>query len=85
MPVMEGMEMLRLLRERGNAIPVILCTADVQESTRSTCEELGIIGFLGKPFKQEELVTFLGQACGAEQLGGEEQVASVGKDCVSCD
>ena len=85
MPVMEGMEMLRLLRERGNTIPVILCTADVQESTRSTCEELGIVGFLGKPFKQEKLVKFLGQACGAQQLGAEEQVASVGKDCISCD
>ncbi len=79
MPVMEGIEMLRILRENGNTVPVILCTADVQQSTRTACEELGIVGFLGKPFKQEELVGLLSLACGTEQ-GCES-----GKDCVSCD
>lgn len=69
MPVMEGIEMLRILRSEGNDIPVIMCSADVQESTRSTCESLGIVGFLGKPFKIEELASLLDQACGA--LSGE--------------
>ncbi len=65
MPVMEGMEMLRILREKGNQIPIIVCSADVQESTRTTCEELGIVGFLGKPFKQEDLADLLCQAAEA--------------------
>ncbi len=84
MPVMEGMEMLRTLRENGNTLPVIVCSADVQQSTRTACEELGIVGFLGKPFKQEELVGLLAQACGALQDTPGEQDGALGKDCVSC-
>lgn len=84
MPVMEGIEMLRVLREKGSTIPVIVCSADVQESTRTTCDELGITGFLGKPFKQDELASLLSQACGSEQVPMAEQASDSGKDCVSC-
>lgn len=63
MPVMEGTEMLRSLRVDGNNIPVIMCSADIQETTQSMCNELGVIGFLGKPFKSEELTKLIEEAC----------------------
>ena len=72
MPVMEGVEMLRHLRAAGNAVPIVMCSADVQQSTRSTCEELGISGFVGKPFKPEQLVELIDRAC------------DTGRECASC-
>ena len=71
MPVMEGVEMLRCLRAADNHIPVIMCSADIQDSTRSACEELGVAGFIGKPFKPEELAQAVANAI------------AEGKECVA--
>ena len=56
MPQMDGYEFLRQLRNGGAAIPVIVATADIQETSRALCKELGVSGFLNKPAKGNELV-----------------------------
>jgi len=56
MPQMGGHEFLRRLRNGGAEIPVIVATADIQETSRSLCEEFGVSGFLNKPAKGDELV-----------------------------
>ncbi len=53
MPGMNGFELLEIIRERGIDIPVIILSADIQDSTRKRCQELGIVAFLNKPVKAD--------------------------------
>ncbi len=55
LPKLSGHEVLRRLRERGNATPVLVLTAD--NSTRSRVVELdhGADDYVAKPFEVEEL------------------------------
>jgi twitching motility two-component system response regulator PilH len=56
MPNMTGVEVLEVLHARGLQIPVIILTADIQESVREKCLALGVAGFLNKPLKPTELL-----------------------------
>jgi CheY-like chemotaxis protein len=55
MPNTGGLEVLEALRERGAKAPVIVLTADIQETTREQCLELGAVRFANKPVKADEL------------------------------
>ncbi len=56
MPEMSGFEVIKALNEKGLSIPVVVLSADVQESTRAECLELGAVAFVNKPPKEAELV-----------------------------
>lgn len=62
MPNVDGLELLTRLRQAGNAIPVIVVSADIQESTQAACEEQGIHGFLNKPCKRADLLALIASA-----------------------
>lgn len=62
MPVMDGHDFLRNLRAGGAKVPVIVASADIQETSRTACEEMGISGFLNKPIKAEQLVELVQKA-----------------------
>ena len=49
MPDMNGIEVLDILAGRGDALRVLVVTADIQDTTRNRCLELGVAGFLNKP------------------------------------
>ena len=55
MPDMDGFAVLRALQAQGSKIPVLIISADIQESTRSLGFELGAAEFINKPAKAEEL------------------------------
>jgi len=55
MPKMEGIEVLEILQTKGVAIPIAVMTADVQESMKTRCLELGAQHFLNKPVKPENV------------------------------
>jgi CheY-like chemotaxis protein len=55
MPVLDGIGFLRRIRHQGRVLPVVVLTADIQESTRELCENLGVSGFLQKPARSEDL------------------------------
>lgn len=55
MPGMSGQEILKKLKENYPHIPVIVQTADIQESVRDECLELGARAFLNKPPHRDEL------------------------------
>ena len=59
MPGMSGEDVLAGLRQRGVRIPVIVHTADIQDSTRQKCLELGAGAFLNKPPQAQELMAAL--------------------------
>ena len=59
MPEMGGIEVLEIMRERNLHIPVIVHTADIQDTTRQHCLDLGAVAFINKPFRADELLTAL--------------------------
>lgn len=59
MPGMGGVEFLRKLKERNIKKPVVVVSADIQETTRKECMDLGAVGFVPKPLKGESLANLL--------------------------
>jgi CheY-like chemotaxis protein len=55
MPELDGFGLLKALREQGSKIPVIVLSADIQDSARQRCEELGAFMMLKKPPKAPEI------------------------------
>ena len=74
MPQMDGLEMLRRLRERGNNVYVIILTAYDSFTYAQSALRLGAVDFLLKPFHDgdlEQAVTAL-----RKRIGGEEKADS---------
>ncbi|MEW6109882.1 MAG: response regulator [Nitrospirota bacterium] len=55
MPGMDGLKILKTLSDQKRGIPMIVVTADIQESTRKQCIELGAAAVINKPPKEDEL------------------------------
>jgi CheY-like chemotaxis protein len=67
MPVMNGAQTLAELKERGLTVPVIILSADVQESVREECFKFGVIDFLGKPPDKEKLLSTIEKAIASKE------------------
>jgi twitching motility two-component system response regulator PilH len=65
MPGMDGMAVLSELRSRGSGVPVVVVTADIQESTRSRVLALGARSMVNKPVNREKLLDAIAAALGA--------------------
>lgn len=55
MPVMDGMEATRRIREKGISVPVVMLTASVEEVVREACIAAGANAVLHKPVQLEQL------------------------------
>jgi len=62
MPELDGEKFLQFIKQRNLTIPVIVITADIQESTRNQCINLGAFDVVNKPFKAEKLKEILQRA-----------------------
>ena len=62
MPELDGYGLLRLVRDHNLAIPVLILTSDIQNTTRSECLALGALDVLNKPVKKETLVPVIKDA-----------------------
>ena len=62
MPVMDGIGYLRGLNARKLMIPVVVVSADIQETSRTECMELGAKTFLNKPIKESDLKEAIAKA-----------------------
>ncbi len=51
MPNMQGMELLQKMKDENVGIPVVVVTADIQETTVKMCQNLGAVGLINKPLK----------------------------------
>jgi len=49
MPGMDGFTVLKVLKEQGNRVPVLVLSADIQTSTRDRVLALGALGIINKP------------------------------------
>jgi two-component system chemotaxis response regulator CheY len=51
-----GLEVLHKIREMDHAARVVVASADIQHSTQALMGEAGAVGFVTKPFTQEEII-----------------------------
>ncbi|TVQ95975.1 MAG: response regulator [Desulfovibrionales bacterium] len=66
MPVLNGFEVLEALQSQKSTIPVVVVSADIQESSRERCLKLGARAVLGKPFQDQKLAVLLSELVGAQ-------------------
>ena len=71
MPGLGGVELQSLLVARGNCTPMIFITAFPEEKVRRRVLEAGAIGFLSKPFDDEQLKEHLQTALRRHDGGSE--------------
>ncbi len=55
MPIMDGFELAEQVLTKSPTTPIIITTADIQESTQSRCMKIGITKMLNKPVKASEI------------------------------
>ncbi|MBN9420467.1 MAG: response regulator [Candidatus Eremiobacteraeota bacterium] len=61
MPVMDGFEATRRIRELGIRLPILAATAGVTTEERALCAEVGMDAFVPKPLQADQLVATLQQ------------------------
>ena len=54
---MSGLEVLEQLRQSGNQVPVVVISADVQQSTERIVQDAGAVRFVGKPVAPAQLLS----------------------------
>jgi chemosensory pili system protein ChpA (sensor histidine kinase/response regulator) len=61
MPRMDGFEFAKTMKSDGKSahIPIIMITSRTADKHRNRAAELGVDGFLGKPYQEEELLQTL--------------------------
>jgi FixJ family two-component response regulator len=67
MPGMSGIELQSELIAQGNGMPVIFVTAFPEVRAKVRALEAGAVGFLDKPFSDENLITCLNKALAATE------------------
>ncbi len=65
MPVMDGFEVLAELKNRKVKTPAIVVTADIQDTVKERCLQMGAAGFINKPPNEDELGNVIQDALGA--------------------
>lgn len=55
MPIMDGLEATREIRNSGNTIPILAITGSYSEEEIHACLDVGMNGIVSKPFNDEEL------------------------------
>ena len=65
MPAMTGVELYRRLTEEGRAIPTILITGYPDDVVRARALNDGVVCYLRKPFRGEDLIRCVHLALGA--------------------
>ncbi len=56
MPVLNGYEATKMIRDNGNEIPVIAMTANVLKGENENCIAAGMNDYISKPFKEEDFL-----------------------------
>jgi PAS domain S-box-containing protein len=76
MPVMDGLEATRVIREKNEAITIIALTAGVRKEEKEECLKAGVDYFLGKPINKTALRDILAANIDQDQKNEEEHAKS---------
>jgi len=71
MPGMTGLELHDRLVASGEPIPTILITAFPDERARERALQAGVIGYLAKPFSEDELLVCIRSSLGRRKARGK--------------
>jgi CheY-like chemotaxis protein len=63
MPVMDGWTFVRVLKERGRRLPILVMTA--AQDAKQWAEEVGAAGYVAKPFDLEDLLDAVERVSGS--------------------
>ena len=74
MPVMNGWQFASAISERGVSVPILVMTA--AREARSRAEEIGAIGYIGKPFDVDQFVDAVQNAIGTRGADGPDLINS---------
>jgi signal transduction histidine kinase/CheY-like chemotaxis protein len=55
MPVMDGYTATRMIRKKGNKVPIVAMTANALEGERERCLQAGMDDYISKPFETSDL------------------------------
>lgn len=62
LPDLSGPDLVKLLKEKGITIPIVMISGDADASVAEEAEKTGAFHFLEKPFKPEVLLNYIGEA-----------------------
>lgn len=65
MPNMDGIELIRVIRESNNATPILVITTEGGDNVKQAGKAAGASGWIVKPFNPETLKRAIGKLCGA--------------------
>jgi two-component system chemotaxis response regulator CheY len=67
MPVMNGLDFIRKFRAHPSSkgVPIIMLTTESDEALKKQAKEAGAIGWIIKPFKQEQLLSVIRKVAAA--------------------
>lgn len=68
LPGMDGIEVLRRLRQRNGSVPVVMITAHGTVETAVEAMKLGAVDYLRKPFTPEEIRTIVARVLDRQRL-----------------
>ena len=71
MPGMTGLELHNRLVTSGEPVATVLITAFPDERTRERALQAGVVGYLTKPFSEDELLACIGFTLGRHGAGGK--------------
>jgi two-component system response regulator FixJ len=71
MPGMDGLSVMRALKERGDGIPILVLTGHGDVPMAVEAMRLGAVDFLEKPYPPKELLEAIARACEVQTSGGE--------------
>ena len=85
MPDMDGYETIKIIRERGYALPVVALTAHAMQADKQRCLDAGMDAYLSKPFKQALLFETIHNLLPEHYRLAESQVQPVSQSETSWD
>ena len=76
LPGIDGWQVLEELHTKGNAVPVVMCSAKDNIYDLQRARELGAVAYLTKPFDIDRLVEVMTEVVGMRQAETSEQAAA---------
>ena len=70
MPVMDGFQFAEALRAESSTLPIIITTADIQESSQERCRDIGVNKILNKPAKADSIISAVDDLLSTSKVGG---------------
>jgi len=73
MPVRDGMDLMREVKERWPSIPIIVMSGYHTTETIEEAHKMGAVAFINKPFTPDELLETIRQVIQKEEHHGEKE------------